>query len=91
MEKIIIYKKHPFDAEEPTELGPGVACYLWKGPSEKTLTIGCPKCGLVHALIDHDIEWHDELTVSVKPSIRCGNDNCDAHFYITENVINYVI
>ena len=89
-EKIIVYAKHPYDEGEPVELGPGVACYLWKTPSEKTLTLGCPKCGLVCALIDHIIVWHDELTVSVSPSIQCANDNCDAHFLISENVINHV-
>lgn len=89
-EKIIIYQKHPYDGGDPVELGPGVACYLWTSPVEKSLTIGCPKCGMVHALTEHDITWIDEITVTIDPSIQCTNPNCDAHFYIKNNEIIYV-
>ena len=82
--RIIILKKRPYDNGKPLSLSIGQACYLWKSGKEKSLTMACPVCGEECILIDHVIDWIDDVTVTVTPSVR---HDCGSHFNICKNEI----
>ena len=42
--------------------------------------MGCPRCGNIVGLYDHDVTVDVEGLVTVKPSV--GHTACKAHFYV---------
>ena len=86
--RLEILKKRPWENGEPLALSPGQACYLWKNEKEKSLTIACPKCGQECSLADHEIEWHDDTTVTVTPSVIHDVIEPDTGFFKIEDAIS---
>lgn len=88
MTRIEILKKRPWEDGEPLALSIGQAVYLWKSGKEKSLTVACPKCGQECSLADHEIEWHDEVTVTVTPSIIHDEIVSDPGFFRIEELLS---
>lgn len=50
----------------------------------------CPKCGKKMATgYAHTITEHDDGTITVRASCLCPHEGCDAHYFITQNRIEW--
>lgn len=56
---------------------------MWKWRSH--VLLGCPVCGVVGNLSNHEIDW-DDLTIS--PSVVCPD--CNAHYWVQGGKISVI-
>lgn len=49
----------------------------------------CPKCSK-GAVLDHEIEKHEDDTVTLSPSLICPHSGCGAHYYVRRNKIEWL-
>ena len=94
--KLEILSRYPADRN----LVIGEASKVKKSDGGYTLMMPCPKCRTEMILLDHNIVWHDEKTVTVELSLVCDAitktysdqilhevKNCLGHFFIRNNEI----
>jgi hypothetical protein len=49
--------------------------------------LSCIDCGKEGALSSHDVQLHEDGTVTVSPSIQCPFDGCKAHYFIRRSEV----
>lgn len=56
----------------------------WQGRT----VLGCPRCGQVMSLGDHDVNVDNAGLVTISPSV--GHTSCKAHFFVKAGKIQVV-
>lgn len=90
--KVTLEKPSGWESGAPEEQGDKFHGYMWpiysyRNPKQVAgYLVGCPVCGRVGSL-DHEVTFNEERQPTVHPSINCGYDDCDAHYWIIDGEI----
>ena len=90
--KVILEKPSEWEAGSLEEQEGKFHGYMWpvysyRNPKQVAgYLLGCPKCGRVGSM-GHEVTFNSEGQPTVNPSIICGYDDCDAHYWIIEGNI----
>lgn len=89
---IKLEKPSGWEAGDPDEQEGRFHGYMWpifsyRNPKQPAgFLLGCPECGRVGSLSEYDVKVIDG-EVTVNPSIKCGYEDCDAHYWVVDGKI----